>query len=264
MDYQKLCFDTKALVHLIGSTVLEERKNFQVENVEHKGLHDFVTHVDKMVEKQLVEGLEDLLPESGFIAEEGTSTKKGERFNWIIDPIDGTTNFIHGIPTFAISIALKEYDDLVIGVVYEINADEMFYAWKGSDSYLNDSIIRVSKTTNMHYSLVATGFPYHNFEGVDNYLLVLKDFMKSTSGLRRIGSAAVDLIYVACGRFEGFFEYGLNPWDVAGGTFIVQQAGGLVTDWNGGDDSVFGKTILASNGKLHEEYLATIKKHFDA
>ena len=263
MDYQKLCYDTKSLVYQIGSTVLGERKKFKIENVEVKGLHDFVTHVDKSVEKQLVEGLEKLIPESGFIAEEETSTKKGERFNWIIDPIDGTTNFIHGIPTFAISIALKEENELVLGVVYEINADEMFYAWKDSPAYLNDTIINVSNINIADNSLVATGFPYHKFEGVDNYLQVLKDFMKSTSGLRRMGSAAVDLIYVACGRFEGFFEYGLNPWDVAGGTFIVQRAGGTVTDWNGGDNCVFGKTILASNGRLHNEYLTKIKTHFN-
>ncbi|MBD78402.1 MAG: inositol monophosphatase [Crocinitomicaceae bacterium] len=262
MDFKKLCSDTCELVRKTGSAVLEERKSFKRSQVEIKGSHDFVTHVDRLAEKLLVEGLTKILPEAGFIAEEGTSTKEGKVYNWIIDPIDGTTNFIHGIPAFSISIALLENQQLVMGVVYEINADEMFYAWKNSPAYLNGKEIQVSQESNADLSLLATGFPYHDYNMVDPYLELLKHFMKTTSGIRRLGSAAVDLAYVACGRFEGFYEYGLNPWDVAGGAFIVKQAGGTVCDWKGGDDFIFGKTILADNSILHNNYLNSIRKFF--
>jgi len=262
MNLEIVCTQTRELVHSVGMLIMEERKSFDRNKVEIKGLHNYVTHIDKLAEKKLVEGLGKLIPESGFIAEEGTSTKKGERYNWIIDPIDGTTNFIHGIPAFSISIALQENNELVLGVVYEINADEMFYAWKDSRAYLNGKEINVSPEKDSHLSLLATGFPYHDYEEVDEYLDLLKHFMKTTSGIRRLGSAAVDLVYVACGRFEGFYEYGLNPWDVAGGAFIVQQAGGTVSDWKSGEDFVFGKTILASNSKLHQTYLEGIQTYF--
>lgn len=262
MNLEKLCTQVQTLVHSTGEMILNERKSFDRSQVEIKGLHDYVTHIDKLAEENLVAGLEILIPESGFIAEEGTSTKKGENYNWIIDPIDGTTNFIHGIPAFSISIALTENEKLVMGVVYEISGDEMFYAWRGSPAYLNGKEIHVSPEKHEHLSLLATGFPYHNYEEVDKYLEVLKHFMTSTSGIRRLGSAAVDLVYVACGRFEGFYEYGLNPWDVAGGAFIVQQAGGAVSDWESGNDFVFGKTILASNTSLHKNYLEGIQKFF--
>lgn len=264
MDYKDLCEKTIEVVRSVGETIRDERKKLVLSSIESKGLHNYVTHVDKLAEEQLVSGLEQILPEAGFIAEEGTSTKKGDEFQWIIDPIDGTTNFIHGIPAYSISIALLKGSELVLGVVYEINADEMFYAWKGSKAYLNGIEISVSQETDMHRSLVATGFPYSEYEGVDQYLKILKDFMQETSGVRRLGSAAVDLVYVACGRFESFFEYGLNPWDVAGGAFIVEQAGGEVSDWNGGNKHVFGATILASNKNLHAKNLDIIQRHIDA
>lgn len=263
MNYQEICRQARELIKKTGELVLAERQNFKQQNVELKGLHNYVTHVDKLAEEKLVAGLSQILPEAGFIAEEGTSTKKGKTYQWIIDPIDGTTNFIHSIPAFAISVALIENKELVMGMVYEINADEMFYAWKDSRAYLNEIEISVSEQSDAHLSLIATGFPYHEYEKVDAYLNLLKHFMKSTSGIRRLGSAALDLAYVACGRFEGFYEYGLNPWDVAGGTFIVQQAGGKVSDWKGGNESTFGDTILAANKQLHSTYLEAIKKEFN-
>ena len=245
-----------------GKLILEKRASYAFDQIESKGLHNYVTDLDKLSEKILVEELEQLLPESGFIAEEGTSTKKGETYNWIIDPIDGTTNFIHGIPAFAISIALKKKKKIVMGVVYEMTADELFYSYTGAPAYLNGKEISVTNQKECHLSLLATGFPYHDYDDIKNYLGLLGHFMKTTSGIRRLGSAAVDLVYVACGRFEGFYEYGLNSWDVAGGAFIVQQAGGKVTDWKGSGDFVFGEQILASNGHLHTKYLNGIQKYF--
>lgn len=262
MNYQKLCEQVNELSSRVADVIKNECKKFDPSNIEIKGLHNYVTHIDKLSEELLVEGLSEFLPEAGFIAEEGTSTKVGERFNWIIDPIDGTTNFIHGIPIYAISIALKEYDKIVIGMVLEVSSNEQFYAWKDSKAYLNGKEIHVSDQNDEHLSLLATGFPYHDYEEVDEYLDLLKHFMQTTSGLRRLGSAAVDLVYVACGRVEGFYEYGLNPWDVAGGAFIVQQAGGTVTDWKDGDDYIFGNQILADNSVLHKNYLDGIQQFF--
>ncbi len=262
MDYQKLCLAVNKLSKEVGERIKLERKNFDPNNIEIKGLHNYVTHIDKLSEELLVDGLSKLIPEAGFIAEEGTSTKVGDRFNWIIDPIDGTTNFIHGIPLYSISIALQEHDELVLGMVLEVSGNEQFYAWKGSKAYLNGKEISVSNQSDAHLSLLATGFPYHDYEEVDEYLDLLKHFMKTTSGLRRLGSAAIDLVYVACGRVEGFYEYGLNPWDVAGGAFIVQQAGGTVTDWKDGNDFIFGKQILADNKTLHDSYLNSIQQYF--
>ncbi|UTW60793.1 inositol monophosphatase [bacterium SCSIO 12741] len=250
------------LTRSTGQWIKNERVNFSQSSVELKGLHNYVTYVDKQAEEKLVEGLKAILPEAGFIAEEGTASYKGEHYNWIIDPIDGTTNFIHGIPIFSISIALQEDDKTILGVVYEINADEMFHSHKGIPAYLNETEIRVTPQTDHQLSLLATGFPYHDYDLIDQYLGLLKHFMETTSGLRRLGSAAVDLAYVACGRMDGFFEYGLNPWDVAGGAFLVQQAGGQVSDWQNGNDYLFGEQILASNGHLQAYYLDSIQQFF--
>lgn len=259
---QKLCRDVCKLTKQVGMFIKSERLKFSTESVEIKGKNDFVSYVDKTSEQKLVEGLALLLPEAGFIAEEGTSSKKGEIYNWIIDPLDGTTNFIHGIPCFAISIALTKNNKLVLGVIYEINLDECFYAWEGSKAYLNEKEISVSKTQKLADSLIATGFPYYNYDRQDEYMELFKHFMKNTRGLRRLGSAATDLAYVACGRFDGFYEYSLRAWDVAAGAFIVQQAGGTVTDFQGNDNYIFGEEIVAGNKACFDEFLGSVKTYF--
>jgi myo-inositol-1(or 4)-monophosphatase len=225
-------------------------------------LNSLVSFVDKTAEQQLVENLGKLVPSAGFIAEEGTSTKIGEEYNWVIDPLDGTTNFIHGIPLYSISVALTKNGFPVIGIVYEINLDECFYAWKDSKAFLNGKEISVTKTAKLSDTLLATGFPYHDFDKMEGFLKSLRYFMENTRGLRRLGSAAVDLAYVACGRFDGFYEYGLNPWDVVAGAFIVEQAGGksgFFTDKNGYTD---GSEILATNGLIHEEMQRLIAEFY--
>lgn len=257
-----LCHKVVELARETGKFIKNERLRFSVDKIEIKGKNDLVSYVDKTSEQRIVSKLSELLPEAGFIAEEGTSTKKGEIFNWIIDPLDGTTNFIHGLPCFAISIALQRGNELVLGVVYEINLDECFYAWEGSKAYLNEKEIKVSDTPKLSESLIATGFPYYDYDRMDEYLELFKDFMKNTHGLRRLGSAATDLAYVACGRFEGFYEYSLQPWDVAAGAFIVQQAGGKVTDFKGGNNYIFGKEVVAGNANCFDEFLSTVKLYF--
>ena len=263
LNLQKLCQEVRNLSKEVGVFIKNERQKFTIEKVEVKGKHDFVSYVDKTSEKLLIKKLSLLLPESGFIAEEGTSAKKGEIFNWIIDPLDGTTNFIHGIPCFAISIALMREDTLVLGVIYEINTDECFYAWEDSKAYLNEKEIHVSKANSLADSLIATGFPYYDYDKMDEYLELFRYFMQNTHGLRRLGSAATDLAYVACGRFEGFYEYSLQPWDVAAGAFIVKQAGGIVTDFSGKDNFIFGKEIVAGNNACFPEFLDAVKSHFN-
>jgi myo-inositol-1(or 4)-monophosphatase len=262
VDLQTLCHSVCALARETGAFIREEGKKFSLSRVEVKGRNDFVSYVDKTSEQKLVAGLAALLPESGFIAEEGTSTLKGEVYNWIIDPLDGTTNFIHGLPCFAISIALMQDKKIVLGVIYEINLDECFYSWEGGKAYLNERKIHVSTAADLSHSLIATGFPYYDYNRMESYLGMLEYCMKNTHGLRRLGSAATDLAYVACGRFEAFYEYSLQPWDVAAGAFIVQQAGGKVKDFKGGSDYIFGKEIVAGNSATFDEMLKTIQKFF--
>jgi myo-inositol-1(or 4)-monophosphatase len=238
-----------------------ERKNFDVSRIESKGLHDLVSYVDKESEKQIIGQLSELIPDSGFIAEEGTSSKHGERFNWVIDPLDGTTNFIQGVPVYAVSIGLLDFDELVMGVVYEVGRDECFYAWKDGGAYLNGQTIHVSDRENINDTLLATGFPYNDFSKMESYIEFLKWAMKNARGVRRLGSAATDMAYVACGRFDAFWEYDLKPWDVAAGSVIVKEAGGKVMDYKGGDNYLFGREIVASNGLLDDLIIKKISEY---
>jgi len=259
MNYKNICESVGKIARSTGLFIKEERQNATL-NIESKGSNDFVTHIDKASERRIVDGLKKLLPEAGFIAEEGTEDVRGDKFNWIIDPIDGTTNFIHGLYPYAISIALMEEDKMVVGVVYEVGLDECFYSWKGGEAYLNGNVIEVSKASTVADSLVATGFPYSNFSRMEGFKESLDYFMMNSHGLRRLGSAATDLVYVACGRFESFYEYDLKPWDVAAGAFIVQQAGGKVCDFSKGDNYIFGREIIASNKATFAEFSDAIYK----
>lgn len=244
-----------------GAFIRNEHDNFEYTNVEVKGLNDLVSYVDKTSEKMLVRELQMTLPGSGFIVEENTVTEKKE-YNWIVDPLDGTTNFVHGIPCYAISIALEHNNDILLGVVYEVSRDECFYATKDSGAYLNGKRISVSKRKNLSESLIATGFPIYNFERIEPFLNALKHFMQNTHGVRRIGAAAADLCYLACGRVDAFFEYNLNPWDVAAGALIVKEAGGTVSDFFGGNNWLFGKEISCSNQLLQKEFNEVIRNFF--
>ena len=264
MDLQKIVEQTIELTKGVGGFIREEGRTFDRANIEKKGFNDLVSYVDKQAEERLVKGLKEILPEAGFITEEGTAGEQGEEYKWIIDPLDGTTNFLHALPVFSSSVALMHKNELVLGVVYEVNRDECFYARKGGKAYCNGEEIRVSPVKELKDGLIATGFPYHDFGYMQDYLNIMSGFMKSSHGLRRLGSAAVDLVYVACGRFEGFYEYNLNSYDLAGGAIIVQQAGGQVTDFKGGNDFIFGRQLIASNGNVHEEMLKIIKEKWKA
>ena len=262
MNYEFICRNVISAASEAGLFIQSEAQRFSRDKIELKGLHNFVSYVDTGSEKILIEALRDILPDAGFIVEEGSEEFNGEELKWVIDPLDGTTNFIHGIPFYAISIALMEGDETVLGVVYELNSKECFYASKGKEgAFLDGKPIHVSTVPAISDSLVATGFPYNDFEKLPGYMNSLEYFLKNSHGARRIGSASVDLAYVACGRFEAFYEYSLQPWDVAAGAFILSQAGGKVTDFKGGNNYLFGKELIATNSFIHEEFLQIIQKH---
>lgn len=263
MDYKNICEHTREITREVGEYIVEKQGNFSSDSIETKGKQNFVTEVDKEAEQRLVKSLGRIIPDSGFIVEEGTIKKKGGKYNWIIDPLDGTTNYIHNAPPAAISIALMENEDLVIGVILELSLNECFYAFKNSPSYIDGQEIKVSSVDKVKNSLIATGFPYHNFSRLQPFMESLSYFFNNSHGVRRMGSAATDLAYVACGRYDAFYEYNLNPWDVAAGAFIIQQAGGKVADFKGGNNYLFGNELVATNYNIFEEFLGIVGNYMN-
>lgn len=272
LPLNKICKQVCFLAKETGSFIQEQRGKITSSHVEVKSLNSLVTYVDKQSEKRLVKGLKKILPEAGFITEEETVLNERKEYTWIIDPLDGTTNFIHGVPCYCISIGLyfsssggnkgRTPGELLIGVIYDPNREEMFYATKNGGAFLNGKKISVTNGKHLKDSLLVTGFPTHDYSRMKEYIELFRYLMKHTRGLRRMGSAAIDLAYVACGRFDAFYEYSLSPWDVAGGILIVQEAGGKVSDFNGGNNFLFGKEIIASNTRTHNELLRSAKKFF--
>jgi myo-inositol-1(or 4)-monophosphatase len=260
IDLKQLCAEIENAAREASAFIRKESQGFDINRTEKKGLNDFVSYVDKGSEKMLVERLSRLLPEAGFVTEEGTSKKIGLKYCWVIDPLDGTTNFLHGFHPYAISIALREYDEVIAGVVYEAGGNESFTAWKGGGAWLNGEKIHVSDSAMLADSLVATGFPYSDFSGIDAYMNCLSYFFKHTHGIRRLGSAAIDLAYVACGRFEAFYEAGLHEWDIAAGMLLVREAGGRVSDFSGNEKNLKGKEFIAANSLVFAEILEIISK----
>ncbi|MCB9190563.1 MAG: inositol monophosphatase [Flavobacteriales bacterium] len=257
---EDLCSQVQSVAKQAGNFILSERQAFSSNKIEVKGHNDFVSYVDKGAEKLIVKGLKEVLPIAGFITEEGTEKRDDNPLKWVIDPLDGTTNFIHGMPFFAVSIALLQGKEPILGVVYEINQDEMFTAVKGGGAFMNGSLITVSKAATVKDSLLGTGFPYYDYHLLDEYLELFKHLMQHSHGIRRPGSAATDLAYVACGRFDGFYEYSLSPWDVAAGILLVKEAGGVVSNFDGGDDAIFTKEIIATNQEIYEEFFALLRR----
>jgi len=262
LNLESLCKQVISLSGKTGKFILSEQERFSSGSIEKKGFNDLVSYVDKTAEKMLVEELRNILPEAGFIAEENTVARSDSKYTWIIDPLDGTTNFIHGVPCYCISIALVEDKEPVIGIVHELTRNECFYAWKNGGAFLNGKKIRVSAVDRLSDSLLATGFPYHDYSLMESYMKIFDYCMRNTHGLRRLGSAAADLAYVACGRFELFYEYGLNAWDVAAGVLLVKEAGGKVADFRGGEDYIFGKEIIAANAGTFDEFADVVRKIF--
>jgi len=226
-----------------------------------KGDFDLVTAADRASEKLVVERLKAQFPEHGIVAEEGGGHTSPSEYRWYVDPLDGTTNFAHGYPMWNVTLALERGDEMIAGVIYDPLHNEMFRAGRGSGAYLNDKPIAVSEARRLEDSLVSTGFPSHNRSGNFN-IHFYHQLAMSTHGVRRGGSAAIDLAYVACGRLDAFWEFGLKPWDLAAGKLIVTEAGGSATDMKGAGHTIPSPHLLASNGHVHREALQLFSEIF--
>ena len=261
-DLQSLTKHTVAAVRETAAFIRAEMGKVSAGQIEEKHLNGLVSYVDRTAEEMLVESLGRLLPEATFLTEEATVENRAGDLQWIIDPLDGTTNFLYGVPHFSVSVGLKVGDQLQVGVVHHVPADECFWAWRDGGAWCNGEAIRASSRSHMRQALVATGFPYHNFDRAQGWFAALRRFMEQGRGARRFGSAALDLAYVACGRFDIFFEYGLNAWDVAGGALLVHEAGGRGCDFKGGNDFVSGAELLAAAPGVFDAAFAIIEQSF--
>lgn len=262
MNLEHLTMLAAQAVRETAAFIRDETGRVQSGQIEEKFLNGLVSYVDRHAEEMLVSRLSALLPGSGFLTEEETVEQQSAEFQWIIDPLDGTTNFLYGVPHFSVSVGLKAGDDLVMGLVHHVPQDELFYAWQGGGAWCDGQPIRVSQRGEMRQALVSTGFPYHNFERADAWFGALRDFTAEGRGVRRFGSAALDLAWVAAGRFDIFFEYGLNAWDVAAGAVLVREAGGFVTDFSGGGDFIDKREMLACNAAVAEQAMGIVKGRF--
>lgn len=227
--------------------------------VEFKGEVDLVTVADRLSEEAIVSMISSKFPDHQIMAEEGTIKNSASKYRWIIDPLDGTTNYAHTFPCFAVSIGLEVSGKIVLGVVYDPVRDECFTAEEGSGAYLNGMPIHVSEVDRLDRALLATGFPYDRRVYSEKYLSLFKNFLIKAQEIRRPGAATIDLCYLASGRIDGFWEYKLHPWDVAAASVIVKAAGGRMSDFKGGEYSIYGEETLASNGKIHGEMIEVLK-----
>ncbi|WP_265942292.1 inositol monophosphatase family protein [Dechloromonas sp. A34] len=246
-----------------GQIINRASNDLDLLTVTAKQPNDFVTEVDKKAEAVIIETLQEAYPGYGILAEEsGTTAGRGDaEYQWIIDPLDGTTNFIHGMPQYAISIALAKGNSLEQAVIFDPNRNELFTASKGAGAFLNERRIRVSRRTKLQESLIGTGFPYRMFDHIDTYLAIFKEIAQKTAGQRRPGAASLDLAYVACGRYDGFWEFGLSPWDMAAGALLISEAGGLVGDMRGEANYLETGNLIAGTPKVFAPLLKLIEGH---
>ncbi|MFM8333001.1 MAG: inositol monophosphatase family protein [Candidatus Methylumidiphilus sp.] len=245
-----------------GDLIMRSADRIDTLTITAKGRNDFVSEVDRQAEQEIVSILSRAYPSHAFLGEEGGrhGLPKGE-FTWVIDPLDGTTNFLHGFPQFAVSIALLHKGGVDCGVVYDPVRQELFTAKRGGGATLNDRRLRVTPQKNLLGALLGTGFPFKDQRHNDAYFGMFRELMKDAAGIRRPGSAALDLAWVACGRMDGFWEIGLMPWDIAAGVLLVMEAGGIVTDFDGGAKYFETGNVLTANPKLHAQMAAAIRPH---
>lgn len=247
-----------------GEIILRNLDNIDRLNIEEKTKNNFVSEVDNLAEQAIIKTIKKYYPEHGILAEESGRQNPKSDMQWIIDPLDGTTNFLHQFPQFSVSIAVMEKGKLTHGVVFDPVRDEMFHATRGSGARLNNRRIRVTEQKNLKHALLATGFPYYEFDYIDSYLASFKSFMINTAGIRRAGSAALDLAYVAAGRVDGYWEFNLKPWDIAAGILLVKEAGGMCTDFAGNDNMLESGNILACTPKLMKDMAKTLTETIPA
>lgn len=229
--------------------------------IQSKTFNDFVSEVDRSAEQAIIDTIRDAYPSHGFFGEESGKSNQESEDIWIIDPLDGTTNFLHNFPQYCVSIALQQKGVLTQAVIYDPVRNDLFTATKGRGAFLNDKRIRVSNRSKLQASLISTGFPFRDFTHLDTYLAMLKDMIKNTTGIRRPGSAALDLAYVAAGFTDGFFEINLSTWDIAAGGLLVQEAGGMVGDFEGNESWLTTGNIVAGNAKVFSQMLQVLSPH---
>jgi myo-inositol-1(or 4)-monophosphatase len=246
-----------------GNLIHRATDKIDILTITKKSHADFVSEVDRVAEQTIIQTLLDAYPDHAILAEE-SGTQGESEYIWIIDPLDGTTNFLHGLPQFAVSIALQHKGIITQAVVYGPSSNELFTATRGRGAFLNDKRLRVTKRVQLADSLIGTGFPYTRFEHLEAYMAILKDLMQKTAGLRRPGSAALDLAWLAAGRYDGFFETGLKPWDIAAGCLLVTEAGGMVSDLSGNDSYLETGNLCAGNPEIHAQLLRAIAPHLTA
>ncbi len=239
-----------AVAREAGGLLAERFRHDAPLDVETKGLHDFVTEADRAAESLITSRIRERYPDHAITAEEGSPGAVSDGHCWIVDPLDGTTNFIHGVPVFAVSVAFQDRDGLSAGAIYDPLQDELFHASRGGGARLNGRPISCTRLDVMSEALLATGFPFRKLDRLDDYLETFAIFTRAAAGIRRAGSAVLDLAYTACGRYDGFWEVGLNAWDVAAGGLLVQEAGGRVTDTTGGPSFLDGN-IVAAGPAIH-------------
>jgi myo-inositol-1(or 4)-monophosphatase len=245
-----------------GSVISRASNDLDKLTIEIKSQNDFVSEVDHAAEQAIIEVLKEAYPQHSILAEESGAVDTGSEYQWIIDPLDGTTNFLHGFPQYCVSIALLVKGAISHGVIYDPTRNDLFTASKGGGAFLNDRRIRVSKTLQLKDALLGTGFPFKQFDKFDQYIAMFKDLTPKCAGIRRPGSAALDLAYVACGRYDGFWEMGLSPWDIAAGALMIKEAGGLVTDFGGEDQYLANGTIVTATPKVFPALLQSVQAHY--
>jgi len=244
-----------------GAIINRASQDIGTLTIKSKNFNDFVSEVDVAAERAIIDTLKDAYPTHGFLGEESGSTSNESDFIWIIDPLDGTTNFLHGFPQYCVSIALQHKGEITQAVIYEPNRNDLYTATKGRGAFLNDKRIRVSKCDKLQESLIGTGFPFRDFKYLDTYLSMFKSMLQKTSGIRRPGSAALDLAYVANGSLDGFWEIGLSPWDIAAGGLLVREAGGIISNLNGKDGWLQSGNVLAASPKIYDAMVETLAPH---
>lgn len=234
-----------------GDLIQRASLNIEKLTIEQKGRNDYASEVDHMAEQEIIKLLRSSFPDHAILAEESGETK-GNDYVWIIDPLDGTTNFLHGFPQYAVSIALKHKNKLELGVIYDPGRDELFTAERGGGAMLNNRRIRVSKQNSMRGALIGTGFPFKSMENIEPYLGMFKAVAADTAGIRRAGAAALDVAYVACGRLDAYWEIGVKEWDIAAGVLMVQEAGGVATDFSFNDKYLQTGNVIVGNPRMHQ------------
>jgi len=243
-----------------GNIILRYSDQLDRLTIESKGHNDFVSEVDRSAEYEIIDIIRKAYPGHAILAEE-SGEQSGDDYQWVIDPLDGTTNFLHGYPQYAVSIALLDKGKLAQAVIFDPLRDELFTASRGAGAQLNDRRIRVSSVNKMENALLGTGFPFKEFNYLETWISCFRDLLPISSGVRRAGSAALDLAHVASGRLDGFWEIGLNRWDIAAGCLLIEEAGGLVSDFDNGQNFLASGNVIAGNSKLHGELFAIISRH---